>query len=313
MAKMSEGSTSGQGEQRRCGRKGSIPKLSLLGFGVHAMAMLPRSDGFVVTQGATSSKGLLSYSFNNDNLFSPDMLERARVPLYWETQRLQDAQPVLNLSSKNSESLSLSDEAIFNRDNIAKSPSIDSSNNSQKWGSTWEDGDIWIETERQLISMGVLFNETTSVQPPAKLINSGTMLDRAPQLIRLPTSQVIESTKFFIDERISLKSLIQQDPALITYCADDLYYGMEYLSNMMTRGNETQAIQMIQVQCAVSPQMALSLFRMGVDGGIDEKRVANALGKAASASGKAIEYTVGDAGRSYREFKRLKGGKSSLG
>ena len=55
--------------------------------------------------------------------------------------------------------------------------------------------------------------------------------------------------------------------------------------------------------------MALGLLRLGVDGGIDERRVANALGKAATASGSAIELTIRDAGKTYREFKRVTGRK----
>ena len=162
--------------------------------------------------------------------------------------------------------------------------------------------------------MGVLLNETAiSHQSMTRLMTSESMLDRAPQLIRLPTSQVVEATKFFMTQgQFSLKPLIQLDPSLLTYCADDLSYGIEYLANMMTRGNKSQSLQMLQTQCSISPSMALRLFRMGVDGGIDERRISNALGNAARASGKAVELTVGDAGRSYREFKRLKGGKGSL-
>jgi len=138
-------------------------------------------------------------------------------------------------------------------------------------------------------------------------MKSQTMIDGAPQLIRLPSFAVIESANFFLHKQLT--PLIQVDPVILTYCVDDLNYSIEYLSNMMTRGNETQALQMIQTSITTSPQMALQLFRLGVDGGIDERRVANALGKAATASGSAVELTIRDAGHSYREFKRLTDGK----
>ncbi|KAL3786021.1 hypothetical protein HJC23_001418 [Cyclotella cryptica] len=302
------------------GKKQNTHLTSMLGVSLLTLAMLPMSHGFHNSRSHVSFKSLGSHNFGYENsgFFSPDILERARIPLFWETQRIDDAKPCLDLSGKDSGALSLSDEAIVKSDEytgasneVASSLTV---HHSSVCANEWEDGHVWLETVHQLISMGILLNETASSHKSrTKLMTSQAMLDRAPQLVRLPTDHVVESTKFFMTPgQFSLAPLIQPDPSLLTYCADDLYYGIEYLANMMTRGNKTQSVQMLQLQCSISPSMALSLFRMGVDGGIDEQHVSNALGNAARASGKAIELTVGDAGRNYREFKRLKGGKGSL-
>ena len=161
------------------------------------------------------------------------------------------------------------------------------------------------------MSLGVIYNGTTSELQKRELLTPKTIIDKVPQLVRLPSAQVIESANF-LHEQCTLMPLIQLDPTILTYTADDLCYGMEYLSNMMARGDKRLAVQMIQTQLALSPQMAVGLFRMGIDGGIDERRVSNALGNATAAAGKAVEFAVGDAGRTYREFKRLKGGKNTL-
>lgn len=301
------------------GKKQNKHLTSLLGFGLLTLGMLPMSDGFLLARSQISFKALGSQvsGYENSDFCSPEILERARVPLFWETQRFDDAKPCLDLSSRDPGILSLSDEAnVKNDENTRASDAVSSSvsvNHSSISDNQWEDGHVWLETMQQLISMGVLLNETAvSHQSKTRLMTSESLLDRAPQLIRLPTSQVVEATKFFMTQGLSLTPLIQLDPSLLTYCADDLSYGIEYLANMMTRGNKTQTIQMLETQRSISPSMALSLFRMGVDGGIDERRISDALGTAARASGKAVELAVGDAGRSYREFKRLKGGKGSL-
>lgn len=69
--------------------------------------------------------------------------------------------------------------------------------------------------------------------------------------------------------------VIEGDPSLLTYLADDLQYGLEeYLPNMMFLGNGTLAAQMIQTQLKLSPTFAFQLIRMGVEGGLEE-RVSN--------------------------------------
>lgn len=69
---------------------------------------------------------------------------------------------------------------------------------------------------------------------------------------------------------------------------------------------------MLQPQCTLSPSMGAQFFRTGVEGGMEERRVSLAMGNAGRSSNKAVESVFGDASKSYREWKRLKGGKSTL-
>eukprot|EP00970_Alexandrium_tamarense_P015282 scaffold4948_cov208-Alexandrium_tamarense.AAC.1 len=239
-------------------------------------------------------------------LLSPDIIERARVPLFWESQQTEDSKPVLNLSARDSGSLSLSDDADVNSSGLC----VRESDVDLNLNNSWEDGTVWEQTELYLVSKGIIFDSDSSSSNSTKL-TSTFVISNAPQLVRLPTSQVIASAEFFLNsvlpQSLPLAMLLQYDPSLLTYHADDLGYGVEYLANMCTRGNQTVALEVIHSQCSFSPQLALNMFRLGVDGGIDERRISRALKSAATASSKAVEVTVGDWGRSYREMKQLKG------
>ena len=136
------------------------------------------------------------------------------------------------------------------------------------------------------------------------------------QLLRLPTDQIVESANFFLNStegKAAFEVLVQLDASLLTYTISQLEYGMTYLSNMMCRGDRTAAIKMIQSQCALSPSMGLQLLKLGVDGGIEEMRISDLLSSAGQSSGRAIKGVVGDMSKDIREWKRVKGGKHSLG
>jgi len=234
---------------------------------------------------------------SDDSFITPELLERARAPLDYEVRYAREKKPVLNLSARKSDALSLAegfegkgdDSSIENPDLVADC--------------SWESGELWQETKLRLVSMGIV-------------VNDEKILTRAPQLLRLPTDQITGAASFLLTYPYGTNStrLIDADASLLTYLADDLQYGVEeYLPNMMFLGNQTSASAMIQTQMALAPSMALQLVRMGVEGGIEERSVSRALGSAGAASGKAVEGVVGEAGRSYREWKRVKGGKGSLG
>ena len=151
----------------------------------------------------------------------------------------------------------------------------------------------------------------------SKELTREVIIDKVPQLLRLPTDQIVESASFFVgnstEESPKLKVLLQLDPSLLTYTISQLAYAMTYLSNMMFRGDRTAAIQMIQSQCVISPSMGLQLLKFGVDGGIEEIRISSLLSSAGQSSGRAIKGVVGDMSKDIREWKRVKGGKNSLG
>lgn len=159
--------------------------------------------------------------------------------------------------------------------------------------------------------MGVLVHDDASSK-----LTSRHVLNVAPQLLRLPTAQILVATNFVLSYPCGTNStsLIEADPSLLTYVADDLRYGLdEYLPNMMFQGNNTLARHIIQTQLTLSPILALQVIRMGVEGGLEERSLSRALGNAGKASCKAVEGVVGEMGRNLKEWKRIKGGKGSLG
>jgi len=242
------------------------------------------------------------------DIVTEDLLKRARLPLSWEVQSAREAKPVLDLSGLVSDDNLLLGDA--SGEYMSPTEVQDPDEEFKDDGESWEDGHVWQETEQQLMDMDLLTNDDVE---SGKKLTSRKVLTKAPQLLRLPTPQIVEAATYLLSYQNST-ALVEMDPSLLTYWADDLQHGLEeYLPNMMFRGNQTLAAQMIQTQIALSPTMALQIVRMGIAGGMEERQVSRALGNAGSASGKAAEGVVGEMGRSYKEWKRVKGGKGSLG
>lgn len=260
------------------------------------------------TRGISLCSPLRAGKDSDDLILTSDHLERARVLLPWEQQSKKDSEPVLNLSAKRSDHLPLADG--FGDDAIASSGENDSSPCS------WEDGRVWRETALALVAFGILVDDDDSDNKPKRLTRK-VIVEKAPQLLRLPTCQILESASFFFrnftEESPTLEVLLHSDPSLLTYTISQLDNGIEYLSNMMFRGDRTAAIETIQSQCDLSPSMGLQLLKLGVDGGIQESRISDLLGSAGQSSGKAVKAVVGDMSKDIREWKRVKGGNTSLG
>jgi alpha-1,3-glucosyltransferase len=193
------------------------------------------------------------------DIITEDFLSRAMVSLEWERKNAQEALPVLDLSTREHDSMSTVSTANDTDELVDRD--VDD----------WIDGNTWKITEQHLVDMDIVAgNETIQ----AMKLTSHQMLVRAPQLYRLPTSQVIDAAHFLLSYPSGEKSaaLIEADPSLLTYLADDLQYGLhEYLPNMMFMGNDAIAAQMIETQLSISPSFALQLIRMAVDGGIEER------------------------------------------
>ena len=217
-----------------------------------------------------------------------DLLKRARRPLSWEEKVAKEKKPVLNLSAvRNLDTLSLADGADMD--------AITSSDEICDEEEDWIDGHIWRSTEQYLIDIGILETEM--------------ILNSAPQLLRLPTHQVVEAANFLhYPTGKNSTDLIKLDPSLLTYLADDLRYGLEeYLPNMMFLGNQDTAAQMISNQ--LSSSLGLQLIRMGIEGGLEERHISRALSNAGTASSKATEGIVGEVGKSFKQLQRIKGRK----
>jgi len=72
--------------------------------------------------------------------------------------------------------------------------------------------------------MGVLVHDDASSK-----LTSRHVLNVAPQLLRLPTAQILVATNFVLSYPCGTNStsLIEADPSLLTYVADDLRYGLD--------------------------------------------------------------------------------------
>ena len=239
--------------------RGSIPTVTMIGMFVLSCA---KSEAFSMHNNVHTAHTHVCYASGKDGLddivITQDFLEKVRIPLKWEVQIEMEAKPVLNLSALNSETLSLAEGA----DDFENEATIDDQNQEIEG---WADGDVWQVTETNLIEMGIIGSKLTSQK----------MLTAAPQLFRLPTSHIIESASFLRTylNGTNFTTLLNNDGGLLlTYDADDLRYGLvEYLPNMMFRGNSTQAADMIKTQLAISPSMAFSLLQLGVEGGLEER------------------------------------------
>jgi hypothetical protein len=285
--------------KRKLTSNGTISIISIMGV---ILLSYPReSEGFILSSTITGCDIILreSRTLGSDNSITQDLLDRARLPLGWESRNAHDSKPILNLSVQRFDGLS----------------SINAEQPDNEFGGMcdgdWICGKLWRTTEHQLTEMGILVHDEASSK-----LTSRYVLNVAPQLLRLPTAQILEAASFLLSYPCgpNSTSLIEADPSLLTYVADDLRYGLEeYLPNMMFQGNNTLARHKIQTQLTLSPNFALRVIRMGVEGGLEERSLSRALGNAGKASCKAVEGVVGEMGRNLKEWKRIKGGKGSLG
>jgi len=272
-----------------------MPPISLLGL-VLISSYTNTSDAFIQHNNIHTSYIHSLHERSErfaSSLFTDDLLERARRPLSWEEKVAKEKKPVLNLSAvRNLDTLSLADGA--NMDEITDSNEIDCEQETEDW----IDGHVWHSTEQYLIDIGIMETE--------KILSS------APQLLRLPTQQVVEAANFLYSYPTGKNStdVIKADPSLLTYLADDLRYGLEeYLPNMMFMGNQDTAAAQISNQFALSPSLGLQLIRMGIEGGLEERHISRALNNAGTASSKATEGIVGEVGKSFKQLQRIKGRK----
>jgi alpha-1,3-glucosyltransferase len=253
----------GKMEQPRAKRKvastSSIPMIHILGA---LLVSCPReSEGFILpslccqNNVRTISRHIKlresSTRHDIDGFITQDLVHRAQSPLEWERRNAQEAKPVLNLSARDFDSLSPAMRAV--EDGTLVEDEAD-----------WTSGHLWQVTEQHLTDIGILSSTETTRH----------ILTMAPQLLRMPTSQIVEAARFLMSYPCGANStaVIEGDPSLLTYLANDLQYGLEeYLPNMMFLGNATLAAQMIETQLKLSPTFALRLIRMGVDGGLEER------------------------------------------
>ena len=198
-------------------------------------------------------------------------IEAASQALVWEVLEEKSKKPVLNLSGLQNVDISVNDQEDPTTDHDGDAPS----------NSEWSSGKRWETTKSELRkSRGVLVTDDFCKQ--------------CPQLWRLETSQVMETMEFLC-ESFGSTTMVEQEPRLLSYKRDDVEYGLDFLSTMMM----TKDVKPI---CNASPDLLLG----GIDGGIQERAVKQALGDASSATDKTSQRLAGDTMSSLRTMKETK-------
>ena len=177
-------------------------------FSLLLLCILDTSEAFLCPS-CTSPRGTIYKELYLAEFLTPDIIEQARTRLSWETQLSEEAKPVLNLSARDFGTLSLAEGADFE--------SMADEDEPEDKEKSWTDGHVWQDTEQNLLGMGLLItnNDAGTKLTPQKAVAA------APQLIRLPTSQVVESASYLLSYSNS-STLTNLDPSLLTYLAEDL-------------------------------------------------------------------------------------------
>jgi hypothetical protein len=139
----------------------------------------------------------------------------------------------------------------------------------------WDQGQKWSETSKGLLALGV--------SSPDEL------LLKCPQLYRLEPSLVLETSKWLIQQEGFGVTYIIQEPRVLSYKRADVEYGLEFLQ-LMTM--------------STSLALLVPLLLSGIEGGLQERAVKEALGAAAEATCNANQRIAGDAAATLKSLKR---------
>eukprot|EP00978_Attheya_sp_CCMP212_P029669 scaffold106101_cov24-Attheya_sp.AAC.1 len=211
-------------------------------------------------------------------------VEAAKRKLPWEIMQEKEQRPVLNLSTRQ-----VSPEQLSVEEEEDAAITLISSQG-------WEDGTVWCNTRTQLEEiMGVISSHDDS--------SIVEWLGVVPQLLRLDTTMVVETARVLLEElEIPCDLLRQEAPQLLAFPPNHVRYGIEFLSIMMAMPHDLAQIKRL---CAQHP----SLLQSGVEGGMQEKFVQNALGSASDATQSAQQRIAGDTASTLNQLKtkRTKG------
>ena len=209
----------------------------------------------------------------------------AEHKLPWEVAAERQSRPVLDLSGGGSgmddSDLSLSDAASTARGERRMHENETNNDDYEVGAVDWSTGGVWRETRQALIEMVILSEATEEL-----------CLSKCPQLVRLPTEDVVESARALADTIGMSPSAIAQNPTLLSYPAHLFPGAMEFLSNMMMLPQPT-----ISNLCQTNSDLLIS----GLDGYIQEQSVKNALGSAGDALYGVGRSVANDIGKNMRD------------
>jgi hypothetical protein len=209
---------------------------------------------------------LESSTSNDDN---NNLREAAKAPLLWETIEARESKAVLNLSN-------FINEELLNAEQPDENVLLSSE-------ACW---DQWETTRARLEDMGIIHSKE----------DEDTLLKAVPQLLRLDTDIVLDSYQAIMN-LVDDKSIILQEPRLLSFKGEDIEYGVEFLSIMMA-----SPISVVVEMCRTNPK----LLQSGAEGGLQEQSVKRALGAAANATQSANKRIAANAAASLRSLRQRK-------
>lgn len=229
----------------------------------------------------TSYRRTVSFQAANDDDDDLSLLlfEAAKEPLLWESIQAREDKPVLNLSNRDQNENLLNDKDSPQQQQVEKEEeALDACFSLEQWNAT----------KTRLKEMGILRSKE----------EEENLLRALPQLLRLETSIVVHSCQALVDLfGNDTATMIQQEPQLLSFRANDLLYGVEFLSLMMASTQE------IGVEtCRTNP----ILLKSGAQGGLQEQAVKRALGEAASATTNANQRIAANAAASLEALKQAR-------
>ena len=207
-----------------------------------------------------------------------DFLRSVSQPLLWETVAKQEERPVLNLSARDA-----SPEAAvsMSKDGNDTNNSVPSAADESEELSEWASGTIWEKTNQAL---GDLLDLTTCE----------SYLSACPQLYRLDSTSVVESATLLTQEYGLTEAVLSIEPRLLAFPADDIAYGVRFLSTMMMMPPD-----LALGACRASPELLLT----GIEQGIQERAVQKALSDASTATSDASKKIAGDLAATYNQIR----------
>lgn len=272
------------------------------GFGIRKTSTSTKTSRSIVRGYHHSERHLharlaLAATFNNseyDNSSSLlSMVERAAVPLVWEQLQQRNQQPVLDLTAL---------RKLQYGDDVASTPTPMPTTDTSAENTTclgWEQGQVWTITRQGLFERGI-FPSNDDIK------DDWSFLEQCPQLYRLPSELVLETTDYLLEsfnETLSIdttgKNLILGHQKLLSYRKSDIEYGLTFLQQMMMLPSKQAAM----VTCVNAP----ALFIAAIDGGIQERAVQDALQSASQATHQANQQVVANAMTSLQTIQNLKG------
>ena len=147
--------------------------------------------------------------------------------------------------------------------------------------SEWASGTIWERTNQAL---GDLLDLTTCE----------SYLSACPQLYRLDSTSVVESATLLTQEYGLTEAVLSIEPRLLAFPADDIAYGVRFLSTMMMMPPD-----LALGACRASPELLLT----GIEQGIQERAVQKALSDASTATSDASKKIAGDLAATYNQIR----------